>query len=272
MKIIFSAGTAAFVLLAVASAQAQTWTGPYFGGHMGYTSQPEDEDETIQFDTDLNGSFGDSVNTVAGANAFTPGFCGGLTFSPTPATECSEDDDEFEVGLRAGYDQQFGSFVVGGLVELTGTRISDSVTAFSTTPAFYTMTRELDGLAAIRARGGFASGPFMGYVTGGYARAELDRKFASNNIANSFTGTDDDQVGGYQLGAGAEALVAERLTIGVEYLYTSLKDDEFRVRTGPGTAPATNPFLLVNPAGTDFRRSEEEFDFHSVRVVANVRF
>jgi opacity protein-like surface antigen len=87
---------------------------------------------------------------------------------------------------------------------------------------------------------------------------------------NSFTQRGGSKASGYQLGGGVEARVAERLTLGLEYLYTSLEDDT-RVRFA-GPAPANNPFLLVNPAGTDFRRSDEEFDFHSVRLVANVRF
>ena len=53
------------------------WTGFYIGGHVGYAFQPNDDDETILFDTDLDGNFGDTVRTSAGANAFSPGFCGG---------------------------------------------------------------------------------------------------------------------------------------------------------------------------------------------------
>jgi len=274
MKVMLSAAAiASSVLLAGGVAQAQAvWTGPYFGGHMGYTSQPEDDDEQVLFDTDLNGSFSDTVRTVAGANAFSPGFCGGGTFNSTPAGAqgCYDDEDEFEIGLRAGYDQQVGPVVLGGVVELTGTRIDDSVTAFSTTPAFYTITRELEGLAAVRARVGLPLDRFMPYVTGGFAQGQVDRKFFSNNIVNTFTTRGDDRLNGYQLGAGVEAAVAPRLSLGLEYLYTSL-DDDVRVRAS-GPAPATNPFILANPGGTDFARSEEEFDFHSVRVVANVRF
>ena len=38
-----------------------------------------------------------------------------------------------------------------------------------------------------------------------------------------------------------------------------------------GPAPATNAFILVNAAGTDFRRTQD-FEFHSVRVGLNYRF
>jgi outer membrane immunogenic protein len=54
-------------------------------------------------------------------------------------------------------------------------------------------------------------------------------------------------------------------------LFTSLDDrDEFTVRV-QGPAPATNAFILTNPAGTDLRRSDQ-FEFQKVRVAASYRF
>jgi outer membrane immunogenic protein len=52
---------------------------------------------------------------------------------------------------------------------------------------------------------------------------------------------------------------------------TSLDDkDEYTVRA-QGPAPATNPFILTNAAGTDLRRADQ-FRFHSLRVTAGYRF
>ncbi len=52
---------------------------------------------------------------------------------------------------------------------------------------------------------------------------------------------------------------------------TSLDDkDEYTVRV-QGPAPATNPFILTNAAGTDLRRSDQ-FDFHTARLTAAYRF
>jgi len=39
-----------------------------------------------------------------------------------------------------------------------------------------------------------------------------------------------------------------------------------------GTTAATNPFLLVNTAGTDFRRTDDDFEVDSFRVTASYRF
>src|SRR4028118_653973 len=93
-----------------AFAQTADWTGPYFGGRLGYSSQPEDKNEPILFDTDLNGSFGDQVSTASGANAFSPGFCGGAAATAT-ATNCN-DRDGTEWAVHAGFDYQLGSALV----------------------------------------------------------------------------------------------------------------------------------------------------------------
>jgi hypothetical protein len=73
---------AAVVLGAGLSAQAQTWNGFYLGGQVGSAFLPDNADAFVTFDTDLDGSFGDTVLTAAGANAFSrllPGVPAGVT-------------------------------------------------------------------------------------------------------------------------------------------------------------------------------------------------
>lgn len=267
---------ASILLLAGAAspAFAQTdngdWTGFYVGGQLGYGFQGGDNDETIEFDTDLNGSFGDTVNTAAGANAFSPGFCGGAASSSQP-TGCRDDRDGTSWAVHAGFDYQLGSIVAGVVGEYGRSTVTDSVAAFSTTPAFYTMTRRLRDNAALRARLGFAIGDTLVYGTGGAAWGKIRNSFSTSNTANSFTDTGNEDAWGYVYGGGVEQKVAPNFSIGVQYLFTSLKDDDFRVRAA-GPAPATNPFIRVNSAGTDFRRSDEDFTNQSVRVTASFRF
>ena len=63
------------------------------------------------------------------------------------------------------------------------------------------------------------------------------------------------------------------VTLGLEWVRTSEKVDDYTVRAGnSGTTPATNPFLLTNTAGTDFLRSGDKFKFDSYRVTASYRF
>ncbi len=266
-------GAAAMTLLFAGAAQAQEadWSGLYVGAHAGYTSGDGSDGETTLFDTNLDGSFGDTVRTAAGANAFSPGFCGGAATSSLPASGCREDDEGFEFGARLGYDWQFGAFVVGPVIEVSRTTVKDSVAAFSTTPAQYTLSRKLKGVAALRLRAGYAFGDNLVYATGGVAQGEVDHFFNTTNTANTFVLSGEDKASGYQWGAGLERKIAPDVTLGLEYLYTNLDDDDFRVRA-QGPAAATNPFLIVNPAGTDFRRGEDELKHHSIRVTAAYRF
>ncbi|MEE5091516.1 porin family protein, partial [Xanthomonas euvesicatoria] len=84
--------------------------------------------------------------------------------------------------------------------------------------------------------------------------------------------SDGDVADGYQPGTGLHRRLAEKVPYGVDYLFTRLQDDDTRVRVGPGTAPATNPFLRINPAGTDLRRTDTDVSTNAVRLTATYRF
>lgn len=248
------------------------WTGPYVGGRVGYAWQPNRGGETVPFDRDLNGSFGDTVTTAAGANAFSPGFCGGAATSSGPGTGCAKDKDGLDWAVHAGYDYQFqGGLVVGVLGEYGTTRGRDSVTAFSTTPASYTLTRELRDSYAIRGRVGYGFGETLVYGTGGIAWGKVKNSFTTSNTVNTFTTNGNDTARGYRVGAGVERRISRNLTLGVTYLHTQLNDGDYRVRAS-GPAPATNPFILGNAAGTDFRRGASHLSTDSLAASVNFRF
>ena len=273
------ASAAAFIgasILAAAPAFAQDtadWTGVYAGGHIGYGFQPSDRNETIEFDTNLNGTFGDTVNTSAGVNAFSPGFCGGAATTNAPAGGCRKDRDRVEFGAHVGFDYQMqGGLVVGLVGDYTRSRLSDSVSAFSTTPASYTMTRRLRDVFSLRARAGAAAGSNLFYGTGGVVRGSLRNSFSTTNTLNSFTGNGNEKGWGYAVGGGAERRFGTNFSIGVEYLYRSIKADDYVVRAGPGTAGLTNAFRIVNANGTDFSRSGDRFTSHGVNLIGNFRF
>ena len=275
IKTFVAATSVAALALAAAPAFAQDWTGFYVGGHAGYAKPDQDDDERILFDTNLNGFYADGVFTAAGADAFSPGFCAGTPNGNSVATGCTSDDDNTgEYGVRAGFDYQTGPWVVGLVGEWASTSSEDAVTGFSTTPASYTFQRELTSVAAIRARAGLAMGSWLPYVTAGYAVGQVDQTYFTSNTANSFSPTSNDtDADGYQLGAGVEKRLGDHVTVGVEYLYSDLDvNDPLVVRTGPGTAPATNPFLIVNPAGTNQIRGNDTIKLHALRVTAAYRF
>jgi outer membrane immunogenic protein len=264
--------TAVALATAAVPAAAQDWSGPYIGHHFGYSTLAEDEDETLLFDTNRDGTYGDTVNTSAPANAFSPGFCAGSPKGNNAAAGCDDDEDTPAFGVRLGYDWQAGNWVYGVVGEIELTDLSDSVTGFSTTPAAYHFRREIDSVAALRGRLGYTMNDWLGYATAGLARAEINRLYDTTNVANSFTPTGGSDGDGYQVGLGVERKMGSDWSVGVEYLYTSLKDEDYVVAVGPGTAGLTNPFRIVNPSGTDMIRSSDKFDNHSVRVAVSYRF
>jgi outer membrane immunogenic protein len=277
MKPAFVASAAAMFAASPALAQDERgWTGFYVGGQAGYGFQPGDGNETIQFDTALDGSFGDNVNTSVGANAFSPGFCGGSANGPTPGEGCRGDRDGIEYGAHAGFDYETGGGIVVGIVgDYSRSRQRDSVSAFSTTPARYTMTRRLRDAFSLRARAGVSmgsTGSTLVYGTGGVVRGSIRNSFTTSNAANSFTGNGNEKGWGYTFGGGVEQRLGANFSVGLQYLYRSIDAGDYVVRAGPGTAGLTNPFRIVNPNGTDFRRSDDDFTSHGVNLTASFRF
>lgn len=262
------------VALIAGSASAQDWQGFYAGGFAGYTHQVQEENERVRFDTNLDGNFGDTVNTTTPADAFSPGFCDGKPNGNNAGAGCRDDDDgSGEFGVRAGYNFQTGPIVAGVVVDFSKVNPQDSVTAFSITPANYAFQREVQHMFGARFRLGLAYGRYLPYVTGGYASAQVEDNFSTSNTANSFTNTTQSQdANGYQIGGGIETKVTSNFSVGLEYIYTDLDTDPLIVRTGPGTAAATNAFLLVNPAGTDQRRSSDKVELHAFRITGAWHF
>ncbi len=252
---------------------ADDWSGGYVGVHLGEVGEPDDSSDRVLFDTNLDGSAGDTVRTAAGVDAFTPGFCDGVAQDRTPAGGCAGNSGGADWGLRGGFDWDNDGFVYGVLVEYAANDARDAVSAFSVTPARYTLLRKIDDTLAIRGRVGFTfgDGDNLVYATGGYARANIENFFATSNAVNTFVDSGDSDADGYQLGAGYERRFWDNFSVGIEYLLTSLEDDEHRVRV-QGPAPATNAFILTNAAGTDFRRSDDEIELDSLRLTASYRF
>lgn len=258
-----------------ASAVAQTWTGPYVAASIGGAMQRDRTDEIVVFDTDLDGEFGDIVRTAAGADAFSPGFCAGLSTNSLPSAGCTDDEGGLDIGGRAGYDWQRGMLVFGALVDVSRMDVKDGVAAFSTTPAFYTFARELNYVGGLRARIGAGTERVLVYGTGGAAWASIDHTFTTSNGANTFVPGKDamrtESSWGYQAGGGVELRVGAHWSLTGEYLYTNIDDRDDAMVRSQGPAPATNPFILVNAAGTDLR-PDRRFDVHSLRVGLGYRF
>lgn len=267
--------TALVLGAAATSVSAQDWTGGYVGVHLGQAQDPDDNgDDRFLFDTNLDGNFSDTVNTAAGANAFSPGFCNGAAQGATPGGGCSANEGGADWGVRGGYDWQSGNWVWGVVGEYAMNDVRDAVSAFSTTPAYYTMYRKVDGMFALRGRAGFTfgDGDNLVYATAGWVHAKIETGFGTSNAANAFSNNGGDNVDGQQYGLGYERRMGDHFTVGLEYLLTDIDDDGYRVQVARGNAPATNPFVIVNPNGTELRRSDTDFSFDSLRLTASYRF
>ena len=272
MKSIILAAAATIAMAAPAAAQTASWTGLYAGGRIGYGTATLNAKDRVLFDKNLDGSFDDTITTAAGANAFSRGFCNGVARSALSVDGCKTDTDGLDYAVHAGGDVQLGQIVVGGLVEYGKADVEESVSAFSTTPANYVLTREMRGTFGARARLGLALGDTLPYVTAGVVRAKVRSTFSTTNTANAFaTRGDSNRASGYRLGGGFEQRFGP-FSVGALYLYTNVKDDDFRVDVTRGTAPATNPFVLTNAAGTQFRRADRRFETHSASLTMNYRF
>jgi outer membrane immunogenic protein len=237
-------------------AEPEGFSGIYVGAAGGYDVQSNDRNSRILFDRGANGSFGDTITTTTGA-----------------PSGCRNDEDGWAYYGRIGADTQSGGLVLGVVAEFGRSEINDSVTAFSTTPANYVLYRDVDWEASIRGRIGYTpNNTTLFYGTFGPGYAQIGRAYFSTNTANAATLSGDRRQFGVTGGGGIEQRIGRNFSIGLEYMHHRYQDDDFRVRLTQGTAPATNPFILGGAAGTDFRRSDTSFQWHSVRATAAFRF
>lgn len=216
----------------------------------------------------IGGAFGGDSGVI-NLSPFTPGLQ--TAFAPG----FSGDFDNGVIGgVHVGYDWQFGQIVVGGILDLTGTDIGDVQQGRSITPATYTIERDLDYLATLRARIGYTVTPsILAYATGGIAYGKVDFSYSQPGSGAAFntSGGQDNDIG-YTVGAGVEAKVTQKISLGLEYLYTNLGGNDFRANlvNGPFGGPTGAPGS--NPAGTTLTGSDGDFDFHTVQLKLSYRF
>lgn len=277
MTAVAIAAAAVTAMPAAAQDRDSHFSGPYVEGFVGLATRGSDNGSTLIFDNDGDGRYDDTVSTAAGANAFSPGFCDGQALGPRPLNGCKSDEDNIEYGGRVGYDYRMNNFVVGGLIEASKNQAIDSTTGYSTTPASYTLQRELKYNVSARLRAGYTpNGGMLFYVTGGGGMAKLNHRFFTTNGQNAFDERRDGKMlWGWQVGGGGEIMVTDQVSLGVEYLYNRYKDNKYNVNVSRGTAAANNPFLIGVAGGggtTNIKVSNDDFDFHSLRATVGFHF
>lgn len=203
-----------------------SWGGFYLGGHLGGAFGSGDNIDEADFNE--GGDGGDGGPGVGDAGGGGGGGGGGGT-----AAASLNDDANLIGGVHVGYNWQSGNLVYG----LEG-------------DASFSDDDNYSYLASARLRLGYATGSYLLYGTAGVAFAGIDRTtgiFAGNGetgtdgfddadggaggpggaggAAGAFGGKEEDEVG-FVVGAGVEAKLSDRMTLGFEGLYYGFDSDD----------------------------------------------
>jgi outer membrane immunogenic protein len=153
-------------------------------------------------------------------------------------------------GGQIGYNAQFNALVLGLEADLQGADISDT-TALAGGGAFTQATTDIEWFSTLRGRVGYAAGPALLYVTGGWAFADVNTSVSQSAGGGAVGMSSDDIKSGYTVGGGVEWAFAPNWSLKTEYLYVDLGEDTFSTPVGTYTT---------------------ETDFHTARVGLNYRF
>ena len=247
----FMTPTADAVVVDTAFEDTGDWTGFSIGVSAGGAFNPQSPG-VLEFDQDLDGDFSEPYAPPL-STAFGSNFAG-------------SSEGGFTGGVSVGYDFQAGDFVFGGIVDVSHVDYTDTQSGFSSTPATYTEIRELNFLATARVRAGFLVTPeLLAYVHGGIAGGDVSYSFFGNAGPTTATSRGDSNSVGFQVGGGLETMVAENISLGVEYAYTNLGSSDFTTRL-------TGPAAFNGAVGVDARGSDRDFDFHTVKGTLKYHF
>jgi outer membrane immunogenic protein len=123
----------------------------------------------------------------------------------------------FVGGAQAGYNYQFGMFVVGAEADLQYAAVGNKGASYGTTY----FPGDSDGyFGTIRARAGVAFDRAFVYGTGGFAYGDIGGNKGRDAVLGYHTGNETN--GGWTLGGGAEYAITNNITAKVEGLYVDL--------------------------------------------------
>lgn len=160
------------------------------------------------------------------------------------------------LGVQAGANYQTGNFVFGGVVDFALTNIEAGASGGAGVGRI-TIKSELDYLASIRAKAGYAKDNFLVYVHGGAVLSETQTTAALDITPDvDFGGFNGDTRVGYTVGAGLEFKLTDSVSMFTEYAYTDLGDS----------------IVFSNPPGFADFDLEEKIGFHTVKAGINFHF
>lgn len=194
-----------------APASAGDWTGFYVGLHAG-------------------GAFGDTDWT--NVSNTTPGGVG-TKIDFTPGQTISQSVDGVLGGGQLGYNFQMTNWLFG--IELTGAGLDYDETTLNTNPGDTNefVTSEINWLASAAARLGWTWNDSLVYLKGGYAVGDVDTSHVDPGLKSYAT---SETQNGWLAGAGLEHEIGEHVSVGLEYNYVDLgNQDHSALVNGGGT-------------------------------------
>jgi outer membrane immunogenic protein len=210
---------------------AYNWTGFYIGGNAGY-------------------GWGDRDVTITHNNA---AFFGGAFAAGATPSLYHLSTSGFVGGGQVGYNWQAGAWVFGIEGDISYTGLQETQNINTAIPPFVngfgSASHDLNWLATVRGRIGYAWDNFLVFGTGGVAWGDVEYRYsfafpATNelySLTTSKTQTGWTVGGGFEYGIGAWSFKAE-------YLYFNLNDGGTyaAIPSGAGTIPGRTHFATFD--------------------------
>lgn len=145
---------------------------------------------------------------------------GQVGYGTLESEDLNAEGEGYLTGLHAGYQRDFGRFVLGAELEHNwgDLQIQDATTGAD-------LDASVDRVLNAKLRLGYDAGRFLPYVTGGYTQAAL-------------SGGVDDQIEGIVYGVGVEMRINDRFSTGIEILRHDFDDIGATEASGSATTIA----------------------------------
>src|SRR5262249_33916683 len=133
-------------------------------------------------------------------------------------------DSGFVGGGQIGYNQQIGNLVVGVEATLSGANLNSDF--HSTLFPSVRFSADINTIATVTGRFGFASNQWLLYGKAGWAGAQVE--FSGRSTAPLLVDrfSFDNWRNGWTLGAGLEYKIAHNISLGVEYSFIELGNEQ----------------------------------------------